>query len=105
MTVQEIKDLLVSVDPDVQRYDHDRAGSGDAYTVWHELRPIGLYGDGQEEGTIRFQVDRFTREEDEATAAQLLAALERQDDIAVEYRVDYEKDTGYVHHIYVCEGC
>lgn len=105
MTVQEIKDLLVSVDPDVQRYDHDRAGSGDDYTVWQEIQPIGLYGDGQEEGTIRFQVDRFTREEDEATAAQLLAALEGQDDIAVEYRVDYEKDTGYVHHIYVCEGC
>lgn len=105
MTANEIKTLLVSVDPNVQRYDHDGAGTADAYTVWKEIQPIGLYGDGQEEGTIRFQVDRFTREEDEATAAQLLAALERQDDIAVEYRVDYEKDTGYVHHIYVCEGC
>lgn len=105
MTANEIKTLLVSVDPNVQRYDHDGAGTADAYTVWQEIQPIGLYGDGQEEGTIRFQVDRFTREEDEATAAQLLAALEEQDDIAVEYRVDYEKDTGYVHHIYVCEGC
>lgn len=104
MTVQEIKDLLLSVDPDVQRYDHDRAGSGDAYTVWQELRPLGLYGDGQEEGTIRFQVDRFTKDEDEGTALALKAVLESQDDIAVDYLVDYERDTGYIHHIYVCEA-
>ena len=104
MTVQEIKDLLVSVDPDVQRYDHDRAGSGEAYTVWYELRPVGLYGDGQEEGSIRFQVDRFTKDEDEGIALALKAALEAEDDIAVDYLVDYERDTGYIHHIYVCEA-
>ena len=104
MTVQEIKDLLTGVDPNVQRYDHDAAGSGDAYTVWYELRPVGCYGDGEEEGTIRFQVDRFTKEEDEAIAAALLETLEARDDIAVEYLVDHERDTGYIHHIYVCEA-
>ena len=71
MTVSEIKTLLVSVDPNVQRYEHDGAGTADAYTVWYELQPVGCYGDGQEEGTIRFQVDRFTKEEDEALAATL----------------------------------
>ncbi len=105
MTVNEIKTLLTSVDPDVQRYEHDGAGESDAYTVWYELRPIGLYGDGQEEGSIRFQVDRFTREEDDAIAAALKAALEGEDDIAVDYLVGYERDTGYIHHIFACEGC
>ena len=104
MTVQEIKDLLVSVDPDVQRYDHDRAGSGDDYTVWHELRPVGCYGDGEEEGTIRFQVDRYTKAEDDETAALLKATLEEQDDIAVEYLTDYDKEDDYIHHIFVCEA-
>lgn len=104
MTVQEIKDLLVAMDPDVQRYDHDRAGEGEAYTVWREVQPVGLYGDGQEEGSIRFQVDRFTKEEDEETATQIRAALEGQDDITVDYRVDYERDTGYIHHIFDCEA-
>ena len=103
MTVSEVKKLITDVDPDAQRYDHDGAGDGNAYTVWQELRPVGCYGDGQEEGTIRFQVDRFTTEEDEALAAQLRTALEAQDDIAVEYLVDYEKN-GYIHHIYVCEA-
>ena len=104
MTVSEIKTLLASVDPNVQRYEHDGAGTADAYTVWYELQPVGCYGDGQEEGTIRFQVDRFTKEEDETLAATLKTTLEAQDDIAVEYLVDYEQDTGYIHHIYVCEA-
>jgi hypothetical protein len=104
MTASEIKKLLTDVDPDAQRYEHDGAGTADAYTVWRELRPVGLYGDGREEGSIRFQVDRFTKEEDEALAAQLLSTLEGCDDIAVDYLVDYERDTGYIHHIYVCEA-
>lgn len=103
MTISEIKTLLISCDPNVQRYEHDQTGSN-AYTVWHEYGRPGLYGDGQEHG-IRFQVDRFTRDEDDAIAGSLLAALEGADDIAVDYRVDYERDTGYIHHIYDCEGC
>ena len=37
MTIQEIKDILTAVDPDVQRYEHDRAGTGEAYTVWERV--------------------------------------------------------------------
>ena len=104
MTIQEIKTLLVAVDPDIQRYDHDLAGTGEAYTVWAEINPVGFYGDGQEQGSIRFQVDRFTKEEDEAMAESIRRALEDADYIAVDYRVDYEKDTGWIHHIFDCEG-
>jgi len=104
MTIEDVKSLLICVDPDVQRYDHDRAGKGDAYTVWREAGPVGLYADGREAGSLRFQVDRFTKEEDEETAAELLRALSERDDITVDYHVDYERDTGYIHHIYDCEG-
>ena len=104
MTIQEIKDILTAVDPDAQRYEHDRAGTGDAYTVWAEITPVGFYGDGQEQGSIRFQVDRFTMEEDEAMAESIRRALENTDYITVDDRVDFEKDTGYIHHIFDCEG-
>lgn len=103
MTTERIKELLLSVDPETQRYDHDRKGA-DAYTVWQEYTPGNLYGDGINEGSIRFQVDRFTKEEDEGIALALKAMLEAQDNIAVDYRVDIEEDTGYIHHIYDCEG-
>ena len=33
MTADEIKSLLVEVDPEIQRYEHDHEGA-DAYTVW-----------------------------------------------------------------------
>ena len=103
MTVAEIKALLVSVDPGVQRYEHDHTG-GESYTVWHDYGDLDLYGDGREEGSIRFQVDRFTKDEDDAIAQALKTTLRAQDDITVIYRSDYEKDTGYIHHIYDCEG-
>ncbi|MBR2855138.1 MAG: hypothetical protein IKE81_12520 [Clostridia bacterium] len=104
MTIQEIKNLLTGVDPDAQRYEHDRAGTGEAYTVWAEIGPVGFYGDGQEQGSIHFQVDRFTKVEDEVMAECLRIALEDADYITVDYRVDYEQDTGWIHHIFDCEG-
>ena len=72
--------------------------------MWYELGTTNHFADGENVGIMRFQVDRFTKEEDEETALALKALLEAQDDIAVDYRVDYERDTGYIHHIYDCEG-
>lgn len=103
MTVAEIKTLLVSVDPGVQRYDHDFTGD-ENYTVWQEIGRVGFFGDGEDLGTIRFRVDRFTTDEDDTIAAALKATLEDRDDIAVAYQVEYELETGYIHHIYNCEA-
>ena len=44
------------------------------------------------------------KEDDEETAAELLRVLSEREDIAVDYHADYERDTGYIHHIYDCEG-
>ena len=49
-------------------------------------------------------MDRFTKTEDESLAESIRRALEERDNIAVDYRVDYEQDTGYIHHIFDCEG-
>lgn len=104
MTCSEIKAFLLTVDPNIERYESSRTGS-DAYTVWRELGPRGIYADGVTQGIMRFQVDRFTREEDDAIATALWIALEERDDIAFDYLIDFERDTGYIHHIFDCEGC
>lgn len=104
MTAAEIKEILVQVDPTIERYGSSHTGS-DAYTVWREVGRANIYADGESQGVIRFQVDRFTKTEDDTVAAALLTALEGRDDITVDYLVDYEDDTGYIHHIYDCEGC
>lgn len=104
MTGSEIKTMLVAVDSTIQRYESSHAGS-EAYTVWRELGPANIFADGQHQGVMRFQVDRFTKTEDDTVAAAIYTALEARDDVTFEYIVDYETDTGYIHHIFDCEGC
>ena len=103
MTCTEIKTFLVSVDPTIERYESSK--KGDAYTVWYELGMPNIFSDGQHENIQRFQIDRFTKEEDDTTAAAIFTALEARDDISFDYLVDHEDDTGYIHHIFDCEAC
>ena len=103
MTCTEIKTFLVSVDPTIERYESSK--KGDAYTVWYELGMPGIFSDGQHEDIQHFQIDRFTKEEDDTTAAAIFTALEARDDISFSYLVDHEDDTGYIHHIFDCEAC
>ncbi len=103
MTLAEIKALIVSADPDCARYESAYAG-GAAYTVWREVRRLpAMSDDAHDEGWV-FQVDRFTKAEDDAVALAIYGALTADDRVAFSYSIDYEQDTGYVHHIFDCEG-
>ena len=104
MTCAEIKTLLVAVDDTIERYESSRKGS-DAYTVWYELGRPSVFTDGEHEEITHFQVDRFTKTEDDQVAQDLFTALDSRDDISMDYTVDHEDDTGYIHHIYDCEAC
>ena len=103
MTIEEIRTLVLGADPTAERYESSRAGS-DSYTTWRELRRLPATADGEHIEGWSFQVDRFTRDEDDATAAALFATLDGCERVAVAYDTDYEPDTGYIHHIYDCEG-
>jgi hypothetical protein len=105
MTISEIQAFVVSVDPNSAHYYSDHRES-DAYTEWREIRLITLEGDDAcaEEAWV-FQIDRFTKDEHDEIAAALLAALKASTGIAFRYFVTPpEPDTGYIHHIYDCEG-
>ena len=103
MTVRDIEALVKAIDPAARHYastdDHE-----DAYTIWYELRMLPFMGDGKHMGGIAFHIDRFTRFEADAMASAIYAGLEARDDVAFEYLVDYESDTGYIHHIFSCQG-
>ena len=103
MTLDEIQAFMVSVDPTAGHYESAHR-DGEAYTVWREKRALDFMGDGMHMGGIKFQIDRFAKLEGDFIAASLYAALEARDDIAFEYLTDYEPDTGYIHHIFDCEG-
>lgn len=103
MTLEDIRQLIISVDAAAGHYE-SAYRSKDAYTVWHEKNTMEMTGDNVHLGGIMFQIDRFTKDEDDAIAAALYIALEARDDIAFEHLTDYEIDTGYIHHIFDCEG-
>lgn len=103
MTLSDIKSFVVSCDSNAGHYEsayRDR----DAYTVWFEKSTLPMMGDNKHIGGIKFQIDRFTKSESDSIAAAIETALENRDDIAYEHVTSYEMDTGYIHHIYDCEG-
>lgn len=103
MTVSEIQALVVAVDPNAAHYESAHR-EGEPYTVWYEKRTLPFMGDGEHLGGIKFKIDRFTKSENDQIAAGLYTALEARPDVAFEYLTDYEPDTGYIHHIFDCEG-
>ncbi len=101
MTLEDFRELILSADPDATRYEGSRKGN---YTVWQEYGMSPLAADNRTaDRAMKVQVDRFTKVEDDPVAAALLAALDERDEVAYTYLVDYEVDTGYIHHIYDCE--
>lgn len=103
MTLSEIKALILSADATAEHYESSRTGS-DSYTVWREVRRLAATADDRHIEGWAFQVDRFTRDEFDATAEALFEALDGSDRVAVYHAVDFERDSGYIHHIYDCEG-
>lgn len=101
MTLDAFRRLLLRVSPKATRYEGGRTGN---YTVWREYKYVRLDGDNQSaERTVKIQVDRFTKIEDDPEVNAITDLLDEQDDIAFTYLVDYEHDTGYIHHIWDCE--
>lgn len=103
MTLTEIKTLLVSADPGIKHYFSKSTAS--AYSYWEETQLLPHMEDDRHIEAWRFYVHRFTKEEDDATAAAIFQALDADPRISVRWvQGGYEQDTGYLHHIFECEG-
>ena len=102
MTLDGFGQMVATIDPQARRYANTGRG---AYTVWREYGRIGAWAGGGNEGGWRVQVDRYTREENDAVAAAIASALEESDEIAFEHTVDSELEDGGVpiRHIFDCE--
>ena len=104
MTLNEIKAIVVALDANAGHYESAYQGSA-AYTVWRELRQLPIMGDNRHAAEAwAFQIDRFTKAEGDAIAAAIRQALDADPRVAYHYEVDYEQNTGYIHHIFDCEG-
>lgn len=103
MTLDEVRTFVIGIDPKAGHY-HSADEGKNAYTRWQEGALLPYMGDGKHLGALRFQIDRFTKAENDTIADAFEAALEAADDIAFDHLTDYERDSGYIHHIFDCEA-
>ena len=93
------KDLLLEVDPKATKY---KGIGGDSYTVWTPYSIDKEMADNMQEDVVwSIQVDRFTKADNDPIAKAIYNKL-TEAGIPFEYELDFEPDTGYIHHIYVC---
>ena len=104
MTLHEIKSLIISAIPNEPVHHYFSTETEKNYTYWEETERLPLLADdGHEEGW-RFYVHRFTRRENDPVAARLFAALDADPRVTVSETRDFDPESGYIHHIYRCEG-
>ena len=102
MTVQQFRDLLLSVHPNVF---HSESSKQSEYIVWRESGLKFFHGDNRiiEKG-VYIRVDFFTKTEFSDIPDRILTVLDNQDEIAVcDVNSDYEPDTEYFHYYFLCE--
>lgn len=103
MTLEDIRELVAAIDPTAARYESAKKNS-EAYTVWNETRMLDLMREDRHEPAWAFQIHYFTKRENDPMADKIFEALEDDPRVAFEYLTDYEPDTGYIHHIFSCQG-
>lgn len=102
MTVEEIKELILSAAPDAKHYKS--AEQGNAYTVWAEYRQLDFSADDEHTEAWAFQVDHYTKVEFDPIAKAIRMALEEHPGTSYRYEVLYESETEYIRHMFDCEG-
>lgn len=102
MKVRDIQALVVSADPEAKHYTNPHDGTN--YTVWMEYQRIGISSDDESGGGWRFQVDRWTKTEYDPVAEAIEQTLKNDPGVAFTYMVNYEQDSGYIRHMFDCEG-
>ena len=96
MTLDQFGTVIKSADPAAAHY----AGKGTGnYTRWYEY---DLGDNGGKSGPMKIQVDHFTKLENDPVVTGITEAL-NLDDVYAKHLVDFEPDTGYIHHIWDCE--
>lgn len=105
MTRSEISALLLHADPDIRHYFS--MSNAEAYSYWEETRRLPFIGDdrhGDADQAWKFYVHRFTKTEGDSIAQAIFDTLDADPRTAVRWLTEYEKDSGYIHHIFECEG-
>lgn len=104
MTLQNLRDLLLTIGPPVFHYF--ASGQTGSYIVWAEDGEGDTVNadDKKAERALTGTIDYFTITENDPVVGQIENALDADDGIAWKLNsVQHEKDTGYIHYEWVWE--
>lgn len=103
MTLQQLKTLLLTIGPPVHHYFV--SGQTGNYIIWAEDGPgSALYAeDRMDRHAIQGTIDYYTKIEYDPVTGQIEDALNGSDVSWYPGPVQYETDTGYIHHEYIFE--
>lgn len=100
MTIKELAQIIYEIDPHAARYEMI-GQKGESYTVFAEYGTVTLMGDNSPAGiAYRVQVDYFTKIEGDPKATAYFKRFANHDEITMDYAVDFESESRYIHHIY-----
>lgn len=101
VSITELKAILLGVDPDLKKYFWP--GTGEAYTVWtpHHIS-TEMSDDLPEQKITKVTIDRYSKQEADPVADQIMEALESRSISTEEPLTAFEADSGYFHHIIEC---
>lgn len=103
MTLEEIRDMLLAVTPNV--YHYNAYEQPDNYIVWSEDGESQSLSadDAKEEQSISGTIDYFTKVEFDPTVKQIQVALNNNDICWKLNSIQHEEDTGYIHYEWLWE--
>lgn len=102
MTLEEIRNLVVSADPEAEHYESSTEAR--CYTVWYETAELPFAGDDIHDEGWRFTVMRFTDQEYDETNERIRRALREDPRTAYRHEVEFIHEAGLIRHTYTCEG-
>ena len=102
MNVQDIKTMVLSVDPKAKHYFSDK--KGDAFTVWGEYQRAGQGAEDRHDYGWKFEIDRYTRDEEDTVPDMIEQILIDHPGVAYTYQVYYDHTARYIVHVFDCEG-
>lgn len=100
MTVRQIQAMVLRADPNAKHYYSTRKGN---FTVWQEYQRLPFAGNDIADKGWKFQIDRYTTEEYDPIAEAIEWVL-NEEMVSYTYQVEYEEETGYIRHLFDCEG-
>lgn len=101
MTVRDIQQMIVQADPEAKHYYTSKDGRD--FTVWQEYERLPFAANDIMDAGWKFQIDRYTKQEYDPIAEAIERVL-NENLIAYRYQVEYDPESGYIRHLFDCEG-